>query len=749
MSVANSLFPSALLPLAALLLPIAVTLRVRRNARNVSDENRVAVWYSCARFLRFLTLGTLLCWWVSTDIVRLKSSFDDFLLHHGFARLPGAALFSILTFWLPPVFVVVFCQTLFQPVYSGVRDVQWTRAELARQSFYGLAATFFPLLFVISGSNNLFQSGGIRYLLFSYFLAVAFAIFFGRRRRKEMQLAPNALTTGELRDRAFQLAGQLRIKLEQIYLLPPNKSRMANAFARSGRSILLTHYLLSHLTRREVDSVVAHELAHIKHDHPRFLGFALLGGFAAVAVPYFVFPWQPIWKPLFDILFIVVPLLTYYVIARRFEFTADATSVRLTGDPAAMITALVKLHRLNLLPLQWGKWNEKFLTHPSTIRRADAIARLANISSERIAQLVQEAVHSSSASENAGSADASQSYPLPAPASIAQKVFSTEFKQTVTLGSYLSSLLLITVAPALLLRGLASLEIFSSGLVAFAIALFTCAALFLFYLNFAPFFACPRLARQMRARAEAEGTIPREILQGASTFVGLSPGPAPRIFEGNYSWDAGFLLFSGDRLCYLGEETRFSLRRDQIVAIQLGPGMPGWFRARGLYIVWRDSPTSSSVIFNVRPLAVRSVLAMNRRVRELANQFESWRSGSNLHSASSAACEQLPPPEVRAVTGTSLNEGGKPERLPGFLILVASISGAIASFLHLPIEGIAPIFSYAEPETSYLSISGWYAVITACFLFALLIAPAYRARNSSVSLPTTTEAAVPPPPRQA
>jgi len=747
-SVANSL--SALLPLAALLLPIVLTLWVRRKARNVSDENRVAIWYSCVRFLRYLTIGTLLCWWVSTDIVCLKPRFDDYLIDRGSAQIPGAALFAIVFFWLPPVFVIVFCQALFQPVYSGVRGVQWTRAELARQSFYGLAATFFPLLFVISGVNNLFHTGGIRSMLFSYFLAAAFAIFFGRRLRKEMQLSPNALTTGELRDRAFQLAGQLGIKLQQIYLLPPNKSRMANAFARSGRSILLTHYLLSQLTRREVDSVVAHELAHIKHDHPRFLGFALMGGFTAVAFPYFVFPWQPVWKPLFDLLFIAVPLLTYYVVARRFEFTADATSVRLTGDPAAMITALVKLHRLNLLPLQWGKWNEKFLTHPSTIRRANAIARLASISNERIAQLVQDSVYSSPASQTADSPDPSQFYPLPAPGSIAQKVFSTEFKQSVTLRSYLSSFLLITVAPALLLRGLASLGIFSSGLLAFAIVLFTCAALFLLYLNFAPFFAGPQLARKMTARAETEGTIPREILHGgASTFVGLSPGPAPRIFEGNYSWDAGFLFFCGDRLCYVGEETRFSLRRDQIVAVQLGPGMPGWFRARGLYIVWRESPSSSSVIFNVRPLAVRSVLAMNRSVRRLAKQFESWRSGSNPNAISSASCEQLPPPEVRAVTGTSLNEGGKPERLPGFFILVASISGAIASFLHLPIEGIAPVLSYVEPETSYASISGWYAIITSCFLFALLIAPAYRARNSSVALPATTEAVAPPPPRQA
>jgi hypothetical protein len=255
----------------------------------------------------------------------------------------------------------------------------------------------------------------------------------------------------------------------------------------------------------------------------------------------------------------------------------------------------------------------------------------------------------------------------------------------------------------------------------------------------------------MLDRAKSEEIVPREVLdEGKATLVGLSPGPAPRIFEGNYSWDAGFLFFSADRLCYWGEETRFSLGRDQIVAVQLGPGMPGWFRARSLYIVWRDSPASSSVIFNLRPIAVRSVLAMNRAVRQLAWQFEYWRSGSNAACASSSPCETLPAPDVRAVTGTSLSEGGKPERLLTYFVLVASIAGAVANFLHMPIEGIWPMLSYAaETEVSYASISGWYAIITSCFLAFLLVAPVFRAGNSSVTLPANTKASVPPPPPQA
>jgi hypothetical protein len=176
----------------------------------------------------------------------------------------------------------------------------------------------------------------------------------------------------------------------------------------------------------------------------------------------------------------------------------------------------------------------------------------------------------------------------------------------------------------------------------------------------------------MLARAESDRSVPGEALRGDAVWlVGLSPGAAPRIFDGNYSWDAGHLFFSGERLCYAGEETRFSLCRDQIVAAELGPGQPGWFGARNLYIVWRDCESGVKAIFNVRPLAVRSVLSMNRAVRELAERIATWRAGSITAPSISPECEKLPAPHVRAVTGTSLSEAVKNRAYPGFFIWAA------------------------------------------------------------------------------
>jgi Zn-dependent protease with chaperone function len=737
---------SELLPVAFLLLPVALTLYIIRKAQRVQEVDRVALWFSCVRFLRWLVIATFLAWWAATDFVHWSERFDVWLASRGFLSLPGAHFVALILLWLPPVLVVLLCQILFQPVYSGVRGITWTRAELARQMLFSMGSTMLPLLLLTSGITGIFSNGSLLLFVISCVLAFACLIFFGRRLRKLLQLSPNALTTGELRDRAFFLASQLRVKLRQIYLLPPSKSRMANAYARSGRSILLTHHLLSHLTRKEVDAVVGHELAHIKKDHPRLLGFALVGGFTAVAFPYFAFSPPPQWKPLFDLLFVAVPLLTYYFVARRFEFIADATAVGVTGDPESMITCLAKIHRLNSLPLHWNRWSEKFLTHPSTLRRAQAIAGLANLSNERVAQLLAEPLPSSGHLQIAS--DASLFYPLATSGNIAQKVFSTEFKQSISLGSYLLLFAVVAALPALLLRFCDLLNLFHCEFLAFVLSLLISVALLLVLLNFLPFLGASRLASRMLSRAEMEGVIPPELLRGdAALLVGLSPGPAPRIFEGNYSWDAGYLFFSGERLCYVGEESQFSLCRDHIVAVELGPGFPGWFRARSLYLVWRNPESGFSAVFNLRPLAVRSVLAMNRALDQLAHRIATWRAASILSPAISSACEELPVPQVRAVTGTSLADAVKDRAYPGLVIWAGIFSGLVASLLHLPLQGLAAMFtSDGDSTASYARISGWYAILTSCVLVFLLILPLFRARDVSVQLPAAASSAVPPPP---
>src|ERR1700738_4724098 len=92
-------------------------------------------------------------------------------------------------------------------------------------------------------------------------------------------MQPHALTTGPLRDRAFTMAAQLGVKLQQVYLIPSGKGQMANAFASAADNISFTDFLLQRMSQREVDYVMAHELTHLKLKHPSQLGLARVGGF--------------------------------------------------------------------------------------------------------------------------------------------------------------------------------------------------------------------------------------------------------------------------------------------------------------------------------------------------------------------------------------------------------------------------------------------------------------------------------------
>src|SRR5207249_10138019 len=78
-----------------------------------------------------------------------------------------------------------------------------------------------------------------------------------------------------------------------------------------------------------------------------------------------------------------------YLLARRFEFQADAGAVQLTGDPEAKITALLKVSHLNLMPVRWGKGSGVWMTHPSTLHRLERIGRLGGMPPARVHELIE------------------------------------------------------------------------------------------------------------------------------------------------------------------------------------------------------------------------------------------------------------------------------------------------------------------------------------------------------------------------
>ena len=155
-------------------------------------------------------------------------------------------------------------------------------------------------------------------------------------------------------DRLRQAAG---LPMPTLALAP---SEQPNAFA-TGRNpansvVCVTAGIVRLLPPRELEGVIAHELAHIKHRH-MLVGTVAATMAGAVAMLASIARWGLIFgmggrddrgqNPLgLLVMAIVAPLAAMIVqlaISRQNEFQADATAARMTRDPRGLAAALQRI----------------------------------------------------------------------------------------------------------------------------------------------------------------------------------------------------------------------------------------------------------------------------------------------------------------------------------------------------------------------------------------------------------------------
>lgn len=168
------------------------------------------------------------------------------------------------------------------------------------------------------------------------------------------------------------------------------RSRHSNAyFTGIGRvkRIVLFDTLLQQMTDREVIAVLAHEIGHWKKGHVFLrLVWTQLVSFGIIFGAYLVLdqPWLPELLGLDEASFfarvlifgVLISLATFPLvplanaISRLQEHQADHFAWRLSGDPAALADALIKLSRdnlANLHPHPWYAWF--YFSHPPVVER--------------------------------------------------------------------------------------------------------------------------------------------------------------------------------------------------------------------------------------------------------------------------------------------------------------------------------------------------------------------------------------------
>jgi len=188
-----------------------------------------------------------------------------------------------------------------------------------------------------------------------------------------------------------------------------------NAFATGMNerqySITITSGLLARLDDAEVESVLGHELTHIRNGDVRMMVIAVV---IAGAISFFAELFFRLWfyggfrgprssddrrgggaslAILIAVVFIIVAyLLSFFIrlaLSRSREFLADAGSVELTKNPDAMISALRKIEGRGELPRATSAvmemcidnpregFGELFDTHPSVDSRVAALVKFA------------------------------------------------------------------------------------------------------------------------------------------------------------------------------------------------------------------------------------------------------------------------------------------------------------------------------------------------------------------------------------
>lgn len=204
-----------------------------------------------------------------------------------------------------------------------------------------------------------------------------------------------------------ELSARAGLPMPKVYLID---EAAPNAFA-TGRNpehaaVAATTGILRALSERELRGVMAHELAHVRHrDILISTVSATMAGAISMLANFAAFfggrdengrPTNPIAGIAVALLAPLAASLIQMAISRAREFEADRGGAEISGDPAALASALDKIHRyaqgmpmataeahpetaqmMIMNPLSGGGLRGLFSTHPSTEERITRLLAMA------------------------------------------------------------------------------------------------------------------------------------------------------------------------------------------------------------------------------------------------------------------------------------------------------------------------------------------------------------------------------------
>lgn len=270
----------------------------------------------------------------------------------------------------------------------------------------GITAIFILLGQMLGGMQGAVIAFGIAAAMniFAYWNSDKLALRIYRAREVTATTAPNLYSTVE------RLATRAQLPMPRVYMIDQDQP---NAFA-TGRNpqnaaVAATTGLMKRLTPDEVAGVIAHELAHIKHRDTLTMTVTatIAGAISMLANFAFIFARgrgqrvNPIVVIAISILAPIAAMIVQTAISRTREFEADRGGAEISGNPAALASALYKIsggtasidnpaaeqnpataHMFIMNPLHARSVDRLFSTHPSTDERIRRLMQMAKQSGQ-------------------------------------------------------------------------------------------------------------------------------------------------------------------------------------------------------------------------------------------------------------------------------------------------------------------------------------------------------------------------------
>ncbi len=267
----------------------------------------------------------------------------------------------------------------------------------------GITALFGVVGGILGGQQGMLMALGFALIsnFFSYWFSDKMVLRMYNAQEVDATSAP------QLYNMVRELAEKAQLPMPRVYLINEDAP---NAFA-TGRNpahaaVAATTGIMRVLSTRELRGVMAHELAHVKHRDILIstISATMAGAISALA-NFAVFfggrdsqgrPANPLGAIAVSLLAPFAAMLIQMAISRAREFEADRGGAEISGDPAALASALDKIHKfaqgiplgpaeahpetaqmMIMNPLSGGGLRGLFSTHPSTEERVEKLMAMA------------------------------------------------------------------------------------------------------------------------------------------------------------------------------------------------------------------------------------------------------------------------------------------------------------------------------------------------------------------------------------